>query len=93
MHKRLEKPIFAEQLIFDELEVLGLQFIDVIFLLQLLRGIVHEALAHIMLVKAFDLALVDLEHDEVIKYGFAFLVGQHLDCTLVVGEQLSGAGL
>ena len=46
-----------------------------------------------MLVKAFDLALVDLEHDEVIKYGFAFLVGQHLDCTLVVGEQLSGAGL
>ena len=66
MHECLEQPVFAEQLIFDELEVFELQLIEVTFLLQFVRSLIHEAFAHVVLVEAFDLALVDLEHDEVI---------------------------
>ena len=58
----------------------------------LFRGVVHEAFAHVMLVKVLDLALIDLEHDEVVKYRFTFLVNQHFDCALVVGQQLAGGG-
>ena len=63
------------------------------FSLLLLNTVIHEAFAHVMLIKILNLTLVDLEHDEIVKYRFAFLIDKHLDSALVVRQLLAGGGL
>ena len=93
LDERLVKPVLAENLVVDELQILGPELSPRVLLVLLIRCVVHEALAQVVLVQAFNLRLIDLEHDEVVKDRLALLVGKHLDGPRVVSDHLHAVRL
>ena len=89
----LVQPILAHKLIADELQILGPKLAPLLLLILSVWNFVHETLAQMVLIQALNLGFIYLEHNEIVKDGFALLIGEHLDSSRVFRDQLHAACL